>query len=126
MAATLPILDLRSPDRRRASHHAVRWHTADVASEVDPRATERAEAAAFDDDAVPFDTVAAPSPVADGGSGFADPSSPVETDDDDDVIVLSWYQRPINVLAIVIAVALIGGMVGWLISDARSDTRGND
>jgi uncharacterized protein (DUF305 family) len=93
--------------------------------DLDPRATERAEAAAFADDAVPFDAVsAAPTTVADGGSETAAAVTAVE--DDDDVIVLSWYQRPINVLAIVIAVALIGGMVGWLIADARSDTRGND
>ncbi len=105
----------------------MRWHTAHVARDLDPSATERAEAAAFDDDAVPFDAIAAPAPVADGGSGSGDAAPAVETDDDDDdVIVLSWYQRPINVLAIVIAVALIGGMVGWLIADAQSDTRGND
>ena len=97
-----------------------------MARDLDPSETERAEAAAFDDDAVPLDDVAAPPPVADGGSGPGDAATAVEDDDDDDVIVLSWYQRPINVLAIVIAVALIGGMVGWLIADARSDTRGSD
>ena len=118
MGATLLTLELRPWDWTRASGRAIGWHTARVARDLDPSETERAEAAAFDDDAVPLDDVAVPSPVTDGGSDAAG--------DDDDVIVLSWYQRPINVLAIVIAVALIGGMVGWLIADARSDTRGSD
>jgi uncharacterized protein (DUF305 family) len=46
--------------------------------------------------------------------------------DDDDVVVLGWYQRPVNILALVIAMALIGGMIGWLIADSRSDDRGSD
>ena len=50
----------------------------------------------------------------------------VPEDDDDDVVVLGWYQRPINIVALVIAMALIGGMIGWLIADARSDDRGSD
>jgi uncharacterized protein (DUF305 family) len=96
-------------------------------SDVDPRATESAEAAAFDDDAVALESLDEPPRVTDGGRGSGDSSSSIDTvDDDDDVVVLSWYQRPINVLAIVIAVALIGGMAGWLIADARSDTGGND
>ena len=47
-----------------------------------------------------------------------------ERDLDDDVIVLSWWQHPVNVIALVVAVALIGGMVGWLIGDG-ADARGN-
>lgn len=47
-------------------------------------------------------------------------------DDGDDVVVLSWWQNPINAIALVVATALIGGMVGWLIADANSDRRGND
>ena len=64
------------------------------------RATERAEAAAFDDDAVPLERLDDPNRFADGGSGPASeaPSDTTDEDeDDDDVIVLSWYQRPINV-----------------------------
>lgn len=46
--------------------------------------------------------------------------------DDDDVVVLSWWwQHPVNVLALVIATALIGGMIGWLIADSRAHPRGN-
>jgi uncharacterized protein (DUF305 family) len=48
-----------------------------------------------------------------------------EPEDDDDVIVLSWWQRPVNILALVVAVALIGGMVGWLIGDSRSNDQGS-
>jgi len=46
--------------------------------------------------------------------------------EDDDVVVLSWWQHPANVIALVVAVALIGGMIGWLISDARQDSRGGE
>jgi len=46
--------------------------------------------------------------------------------DDDDVVVLSWWQHPANVIAIVVAVALIGGMIGWLIGDDRQAARGGD
>jgi uncharacterized protein (DUF305 family) len=57
-------------------------------------------------------------------------STGVDTDvadhDDDDVVVLSWWQHPVNVIALVVAVALMGGMVGWLIGDDRHAERGND
>jgi uncharacterized protein (DUF305 family) len=120
---------LRSGDRRRASCPTVALaHLVTMPRDLDPRATERAEAAAFDEDAVPLGSPDEPNPFADDGSGPGSEAPAVDTteeDDDDDVVVLSWYQRPINVAALVIAFALIGGMVGWLISDARSDTRGN-
>jgi uncharacterized protein (DUF305 family) len=48
-----------------------------------------------------------------------------EADDDNDVIVLSWWQNPINIIALVVAMALIGGMVGWLIANSQSDTHGS-
>jgi uncharacterized protein (DUF305 family) len=100
------------------------WHTAAVPHDLDPRPAEGAEAAVFHDDAVPFRALDEPRPVADGGSDAEDAAAAAR-DVDDDVLVLSWYQRPINVLALVIALALIGGMVGWLIADARSDVRGS-
>jgi uncharacterized protein (DUF305 family) len=50
----------------------------------------------------------------------------VPADDDEDVVVLGWYQRPVNIVALVISMALIGGMIGWLIADARSDDHGSD
>ena len=48
----------------------------------------------------------------------------LDPSDDDDVVVLSWWQHPANVIALVVAMALIGGMVGWLIADG-ADERGN-
>ena len=46
--------------------------------------------------------------------------------DDDDVVVLSWWQHPVNVIALVVATLLIGGMVGWLISDTAADPAGSE
>jgi uncharacterized protein (DUF305 family) len=130
MARDATDMRLRSGDRRRASRPTLPLaHLVTMPHDLEPRATGRAEAAAFDDDAVPLGTLDEPTRFADGGSGPGREAPAHETteeaDDDDDVVVLSWYQRPINVAALVIAFALIGGMVGWLISDARSDTRGN-
>jgi uncharacterized protein (DUF305 family) len=95
-----------------------------VPSDPDPRATERAEAAVLADDAVPFRPDDEPVPTVPGATGDADDD--LDGDDDGDVVVLSWYQRPITILALVLGLAVIGGMVGWLIADARHDDRGSD
>ena len=47
-------------------------------------------------------------------------------DHDDDVVVLSWWQNPVNIVALLVAVALIAGMVGWLIADTRSEPASSD
>ena len=52
-------------------------------------------------------------------TGRAARSSTTATDDDD-VIVLAWWQRPVNAIALIVATALIAGMVTWLVVDARS------
>jgi uncharacterized protein (DUF305 family) len=44
------------------------------------------------------------------------------SDDADDVVVLPWWQRPINIVIVLVAAALIAGMVGWLIADSSNDT----
>jgi uncharacterized protein (DUF305 family) len=44
-----------------------------------------------------------------------------DDDDDDDVVVLSWWQHPVNVLTVVVATALIAGLIGWMIGDATAD-----
>lgn len=49
-----------------------------------------------------------------------------ETGDDDDVVVLSWWQHPVNVITMLVATALIGGMIGWLIGDAGNDVATSD
>jgi uncharacterized protein (DUF305 family) len=40
---------------------------------------------------------------------------------DDDVIVLPWWQHPLNILTIVVTVALLAGMAGWMIGDSNSE-----
>ena len=47
-------------------------------------------------------------------------------DHDDDVVVLSWWQNPVNIVALLVAVALLAGMVGWLIADTRSEPATSD
>jgi uncharacterized protein (DUF305 family) len=92
-------------------------------ADVDPRASRRAEDAVFDDDAVPFRPLDdAPPPTGDGATA----TDADDEDDDDDVVVLSWWQHPVNVVGLVLAVALIGGMLGWLIRDTSADQRGGD
>ena len=40
---------------------------------------------------------------------------------DDDVIVLPWWQHPLNILTIVITAALLAGMAGWMVGDSNSE-----
>lgn len=42
--------------------------------------------------------------------------------EDDDVVVLPWWQHPVNIATMLAAVALIAGMLGWLIG--QSDDSG--
>ncbi len=44
----------------------------------------------------------------------------------DHTIVLPWWQHPLNILTLLVTVALVAGMVGWLVADARSQSAGND
>ncbi len=46
--------------------------------------------------------------------------------DDDDVVVLSWWQHPVNVVALIVAAALIAGMVGWLVRDTSAEPDAGD
>jgi len=48
------------------------------------------------------------------------PSVGMKEIDYDDVIVLPWWQHPLNILTIVITAALLAGMVGWMIGDSNS------
>ncbi|MGI9053004.1 MAG: DUF305 domain-containing protein [Ilumatobacteraceae bacterium] len=47
-------------------------------------------------------------------------------DDDDDEIVLSWWQHPVNVVGMLVAMALVAGMIGWLVADVGNDTAAGD
>jgi uncharacterized protein (DUF305 family) len=54
----------------------------------------------------------------------------VDADGDDeeleDTIVLPWWQRPANMVIAIVAVALIAGMVGWLIADTQNEVAASD
>jgi uncharacterized protein (DUF305 family) len=47
-------------------------------------------------------------------------------DPPDDDIVLPWWQRPINIVVVLVAAALIAGMIGWLIGDTDNDVASSD
>ncbi|MET0460357.1 MAG: DUF305 domain-containing protein [Ilumatobacteraceae bacterium] len=76
-----------------------------------------------DDAAEPTDP--APGPADGGGHDEGNDDDDHDGGDDDDVIVLSWWQHPANVIALIVATALIAGMIGWLIVDANDDDSGN-
>jgi uncharacterized protein (DUF305 family) len=50
----------------------------------------------------------------------------MEEIDVDDVMVLPWWQHPLNILTIVITAALLAGMVGWMIGDSNSELAHNE
>lgn len=45
---------------------------------------------------------------------------------DDDVIVLPWWQHPLNIITLMVATALIAAMIGVLASDALSGPESNE
>lgn len=47
-------------------------------------------------------------------------------DDDDGVIVLPWWQHPVNIVTMVLTAAILASMVGWMIGDNASRTPHND
>ena len=53
-------------------------------------------------------------------------TSDVNEIDVDDVIVLPWWQHPLNIFTIVITAALLAGMVGWMIGDSNSELAHNE
>ena len=40
--------------------------------------------------------------------------------DGDDIVVLAWWQHPFNVVVLLVAMAAMAGMVGWMIGDANA------
>jgi uncharacterized protein (DUF305 family) len=62
-----------------------------------------------------------------GSAGTDVPTEPdMEEIDVDDVMVLPWWQHPLNILTIVITAALLAGMVGWMIGDSNSELAHNE
>lgn len=61
---------------------------------------------------------------------IADPTEFDATDaragiEDDDAIVLPWWQHPLNIFTIVITAALLAGMLGWMIGDTNGELAHN-
>lgn len=46
--------------------------------------------------------------------------------DDEDVVVLSWWQHPVNVIALVVASLLAAGMIGWLVGASGAEEDGGE
>lgn len=70
--------------------------------------------------------------MVDTGSSLDDALVPRddEIDDHDEfdhgVLVLPWWQHPLNILTLLVSIALVAGMVGWLVGDARSQPSGSE
>jgi uncharacterized protein (DUF305 family) len=47
-------------------------------------------------------------------------------EDDDDVLVLPWWQHPFNIAVIAVTAALLAGIVGWMIGDAGGERDANE
>jgi uncharacterized protein (DUF305 family) len=71
----------------------------DQLMELDRRAAERAG-----------DTGQGDGDAGDGDGGDDEPGG-----DGDDVVVLPWWQHPMNIVTLVVTAALIAGMLGWMV-----------
>jgi uncharacterized protein (DUF305 family) len=69
---------------------------------------------------VTTDSVPSDEELVDGGSDDGG------EDDESDVVVLSWWQNPINIITMLVGTALIAGMIGWLIADTAAEPDAND
>jgi uncharacterized protein (DUF305 family) len=49
-----------------------------------------------------------------------------DDDHDDDVVVLGWWQHPFNIVVMLVSVALIAGMIGWMVGDALAGEDPNE
>jgi uncharacterized protein (DUF305 family) len=95
---------------RHQGLHDGRWQTVGVSSHDDPALETLDDTERVVSVAEPIDD------VADDDAGG----------DEDDVLVLPWWQNPINIVVSLVAVALIAGMIGWLVGDASSSVKSND
>ncbi len=47
-------------------------------------------------------------------------------DIDDGVVVLAWWQHPLNIVTLLVSTALVAGMIGWLIANETARDRGGE
>ena len=45
---------------------------------------------------------------------------------DDDVVVLSWWQHPVNVVALALTAAILAGLAGWLLASTAAEPESSD
>jgi uncharacterized protein (DUF305 family) len=67
--------------------------------------------------------------VTDQPSDGASAAEELDVDDPrnaDDFVVLPWWQRPVNIAIVLVAAALIAGMIGWLVGDTNNDVASSD
>ena len=55
-----------------------------------------------------------------------DVAATASADEATDVVVLPWWQRPVNILIVLVAAALIAGMIGWLVADSGNDVASSE
>ena len=82
-----------------------------------------------DDTAPPLDTLApgAEAPADDlHDTGEQDDAARPDDPDDEDIVVLGWWQHPFNIVVMIVTAALVAGMIGWMVADADSGESGND
>lgn len=50
----------------------------------------------------------------------------VDSTDFEHELVLPWWQHPLNILTLLVSVALVAAMIGWLVGDSRAQPSGSD
>ena len=61
-----------------------------------------------------------------GGDEPPEWSGPTGGGDGGGPVVLPWWQNPVNILTTIVTVAILAGMVGWMVGDSGSDIEYND
>jgi uncharacterized protein (DUF305 family) len=49
-----------------------------------------------------------------------------ERDGGDGIVVLPWWQHPLNIVTLIVTAAILAGMIGWMVGDSRSAVEHND
>lgn len=68
--------------------------------------------------------------AADGGTGGTggggDDGDPVSPGSDPEVLVLPWWQHPVNIVTLVVTAAILAAMLGWMVGEGASRTDHGD